>query len=80
MADPSAAIAAQQTVQKVLRFGRDHEHGEAKQGQCRSKKVKATASGVAVFVQVKRIEGFKACESACVGRKLQFFGGVHAAS
>jgi hypothetical protein len=39
--------------------------------------VKAAARDVAVFIQIKRIERFKAGETACIVFKLQFFGGVH---
>jgi len=42
--------------------------------------VKATASDVAVFIQIKRIERFEAGETACIGCKYRFFGVVHVGS
>jgi hypothetical protein len=42
--------------------------------------VKATASGVAMFFQIKSIKGFKAGEAFCIGCNVQFFGAVHVGS
>ena len=60
MPDPSAAIAAQQAVQKVLGFAGDGQHRQAHQAQAAAHKVHAAAGAVVVLTQIKRVELGKA--------------------